>query len=295
MMKPLNILLIGFGSIGHRYFHLIKKIFSHEIWLLRHKKIKIPEYLKPSREEFEFYSWDEIKKNGINFNVAMICNPTYLHIKTALKCVEMGIKNLWIEKPVNCSLAGLDKLINLCRKKNVATYVAYPFRFNKAIKEIKNKIDSTVAKGWTPFEYIIFCSTDISKWYPDGRTRTMAEGGGPLFELSHELDIVQYLFGDYSMFATTYLNESTKTKGQIIIKTRHNNRTDGVIFLDTDGQETKRAICIPPGIKTEYSISDDDYLNQLKYFFENLGNPNMMNNINEASELFKKIMEIRGQ
>ena len=38
-----------------------------------------------------------------------------------------------------------------------------------------------------------------------------------------------------------------------------------------------------------------EYVEQMKYFFDNIDNPLMMNNLGEASELFKKIVAFKNQ
>ena len=42
-----------------------------------------------------------------------------------------------------------------------------------------------------------------------------------------------------------------------------------------------------------YKANDQMYVDQMKYFMDNLRNPYLMNNIFEASNLFEKIIEIR--
>jgi len=44
-----------------------------------------------------------------------------------------------------------------------------------------------------------------------------------------------------------------------------------------------------------YFVTDQMYLDQLVYFFDNIDNPRMMNNLPDASILFKKIMGVRGE
>ena len=61
----------------------------------------------------EISGWDEISAQ--RFDVALIANPTNMHIDTAIRCAERGL-HLFIEKPIDCRLDGLDHLLRHRRR-----------------------------------------------------------------------------------------------------------------------------------------------------------------------------------
>jgi len=68
--------------------------------------------------------------------VAYICNPSHLHLSTAIKCARAGI-HLFIEKPLSHNSKGIDQLIKICQKKKLINFVACNIRFHPAMAFIK--------------------------------------------------------------------------------------------------------------------------------------------------------------
>ena len=260
----MKILIIGYGSIGQKHFKTIKENFSHFVFAAHHKDLE------------EVVKWK-------NFDVAVICTPTNTHLKYAIKCAELGIKNIFIEKPLDCSAELYPEFRAIVEQKKITTYVAYPFRFNDEIKRAKSVLKE---------DYTIVCQTDISKWYHDGRIRSIDQGGGPLLELSHELDIAEYLFGEYEMYGMPKFSDEGMTKGQILIKTYHSSGREGMIFLNTESDRESRAIVFGSG-SFFYQIEAINYVRQFQWFFENLGMPSMMNDIFDAYPLFSRILKVQ--
>jgi predicted dehydrogenase len=280
----MKILIIGLGNIGQRHLRLLKDYFSHEIWAFRHKKSEKPNIFGIK----EIFSWKNIKRN--DFDVAFVCNPTYLHIETAMKCAVRDMA-LFIEKPIDNKLTGLQDLLDLVKARSLITYVAYPFRYYIPIQQLKKTIKNR------KINYVeIVCRTNIEKW-PSYRKRK-DQGGGALLELSHELDYAQYLFGDYDIAG------KIERRSNVVIDAEdyadlilyHNSKIKAHVILDIANDYEERYIKIRGTgiIGTVYLKNQDQmYLNQLNYFFNNIDNPNMMNNLFEASGLFKKIIELR--
>jgi len=247
--KPLKILFFGAGSIGKRHISLIKRYFSHEIYL--HKKC----------------GWKALDKQ--NFDVAFICNITPLHIKTAIRCAEHGL-HLFIEKPIGIDTKDLDTLLSLVDKNRLSTYVAYQFRHHPIIKGLK---------GWLLTEpRKIVCKSDASKW-PSRRKLNDV-----LFELSHEIDYSQYLFGPIKFILGYHNNDEAS------LTLHHDDGSLTDLELSINSTIEERYIQIA-GARFDIKNVDRSYLKQLEYFFNNLENPRMMNNIFDASELYRKIVD----
>jgi hypothetical protein len=66
-------------------------------------------------------------------------------------------------------------------------------------------------------------------------------------------------------------------------------------YLEGDLINNRLSVCSTNKIKHyQYNISRNDiYLKQLAYFFKNINNKEMMNNLIEASSLFKKILTFK--
>jgi len=180
----MRILIVGLGSIGKRHAACLQKMGSIEIAVLRTAKGT----LKDKSEFTEFYTIDDAlayQPDGV-----IIANPTALHVSSALPFLKQGIKTL-VEKPIADSAADAEQLeaySNILR-------VAYCVRFlplTNVIKEIAGK-EKIIKLSFKRSYY-------LPKWhlYADYRIEYTAKkelGGGVIRTLSHEIDLMLYLFG----------------------------------------------------------------------------------------------------
>ncbi|MBL0356340.1 MAG: Gfo/Idh/MocA family oxidoreductase [Chitinophagaceae bacterium] len=178
-------LIVGLGSIGKKHADCLQKIEGIELAILRTAKGTIKE-----KSEFtEFYTIEEalaFEPDGV-----IIANPTSLHISTALPFLERGIKAL-IEKPIAATASDAEKLLPY--RDNIR--VAYCLRF----LPITNFIKEVAAKEKI-YKLSFKRSFYLPKWHPyaDYRTEYTAKkelGGGVIRTLSHEIDLMLYLFGE---------------------------------------------------------------------------------------------------
>lgn len=304
----MKIIFFGLGSIGQRHARLLLKNFKHTLFAYR-------TYKGNKTNEIgirQLYSWEEIKR--LSPDIAFITNPTFLHIKTAIECAKLGM-NLFIEKPIDCNNKGLDELIGLVRKKRLITYVAYCMRFHPVIKQMRKYLINK-----NSLHCRIVTSSYLPSWRPgqdyrDVYSARRDKGGGVILDLSHELDYSSYLFGDILKMQGIYGRLSTleidsedfadiimRCKKGVIslhldIFSKNVERKIRIDFKDSDyieGDLLKNRLSVHKnGTLREYKYNlkrDDIYLEQLKYFFKNFRNPRMMNNLIDASKLFKKII-----
>ena len=173
-------LVIGYGSIGRKHAKILKKLrFINDVFVLTSQK-KIP-FKKIN-------SLEQIKT--IDPFYIVIASPTNKHFEQ-LKFIEKNFSNkkILIEKPV------FEKKRKIKIKKN-KVFVGYNLRFLKIIEFIKKKIKK---------EKIIFCSSYCGYFLPNWRknisysssySSKKSQGGGVIFDLSHELDYLEMLFGN---------------------------------------------------------------------------------------------------
>jgi len=278
----MKLLFFGTGSIGQRHIDLLLKHFDHEIYAFRSGQGAL--YSNP--EVKEIHSWGEVDE--IRPDVAFICNPTYLHIKTATQCAERGIR-LFIEKPVDCSTRGLDYLIRLVVEHQIPSYVAYPFRFNSGVKKFKKENN-------TNYINIIQSITNLDNWRGyQTYSAKKSQGGGALLELSHEIDLAEYLFGEIVEIKGHFNSHGrvkTDAEETAVLYAKHKNCSTHIVLDIASGREERTIIT---NSIMSYFSTDQMYLDQLIYFFDNINNSRMMNNLPDASILFRKIMGVRGE
>ncbi len=204
----MKILIVGLGSVGQRHVRILRKIFKNNISLFvlnsSRNNIVIKDNFKTLKVNSlsDYYNLkkiniSEIKKN--NINVAFICNPTNLHLKTAYDLLKVNC-NLLIEKPLSAfeELNNIKKLIKFSKKKKLVVQVGYQLRFHPGIKIVKNIIKNNelgeVFDGYFHFgEYF----NSLRKWekFSDSIVSKKKFGGGVLGAHSHHLDLAMFLLG----------------------------------------------------------------------------------------------------
>ena len=184
--------IIGLGSIGQRHARSLIKLNITDIFALRTQKgtlTKLPDDLRTIKETFnqdEFYA--------LNLDGIIISNPTSLHIKTMKKALENNIPVL-VEKPLADHLSEIKELAKYdCTK----VLVGFTLRYDDVINTMKKFIDSE--KLGNIYKAHLYCGQYLPLWHPyaDYRNEYYAKkelGGGVIRTLSHDIDIMHYLFG----------------------------------------------------------------------------------------------------
>lgn len=250
-------LFIGLGSMGHKHIDILKRNHDCEIYAFRSGC-----GISPTPDGVtEITSWED-------FDAAFITNPSNMHINTAIKCAERNI-NLFIEKPLDVSTHGLDRLCYLVDKFKLSAYVAYPFRFHEAFKKFK---------GYYPKKVHIVCETDYKKWKPYKVAEHTRGTDGVLLELSHEIDIIDHLFGPIRRICG-------KVSDNVADLHMVCDRVSGSVtaHLDMDSDQEQRFIEVD-GETTHYSADIGLFEKQMKQFI------NGLDNFDRSVELFKEII-----
>ncbi|MFH1626250.1 MAG: Gfo/Idh/MocA family oxidoreductase [Pseudomonadota bacterium] len=307
----MKVLICGLGSIGLRHAKILSEHLNHEVYAYR----RTGRCVEHSLNIREIYSWDDVET--LRPDVAFITNPTFLHIETALQCAVRGM-HLFIEKSLSHSLDNIDLLESLCSEKGLTCYIAYCLRFHPVITKIHELIE-----GKKIYHARIVCSSFLPAWRPESDytksySASSREGGGVLLDLSHEFDYAQYLFGEIAAMTGVYgrVSELTVdaedfadvlvTNASSIPVNVHlnfnsllNERTVTVVF--EDGYATGDLIGNKVDVfyrgnldSYEYPLDRDRYLTeQSQYFFDNIGNQTIMNNLAEAKGLLSQILRFK--
>ena len=187
MKKDINIIIIGFGSIGQRHYRNLKKLGFDNVYVYDVDESRIKNY--------------ELRIKNININnlkqlnVVLVCNPNNLHMKTALLAARAGC-HLFIEKPLSHNLKEIEKLEKIIKKNKLLNMVACNMRFHPCLRFIKNYLDKNkLGKIYSishEFGYY------LPYWRPgvDYRKNYAAKkstGGGIILDDIHEFDLLFWL------------------------------------------------------------------------------------------------------
>ena len=200
-------LFIGLGSVGQRHlfnFQKLTKAAPNTILAYRatsHNNIVQNGKLVKSSALAGFYNIVEFsdlnKALDQKPEIGFICNPSSLHVETALKLAEKKM-HLFIEKPVSINSKDIKRLEKLVAKNKLITFVGYQSRFNPCVQKIKSFIDSgefgsllSAQLEWSTYLPNFHPYEDYKKSYAASKKM----GGNIAYTLSHELDLLHHWFG----------------------------------------------------------------------------------------------------
>jgi predicted dehydrogenase len=289
----MKILLFGLGSIGRRHAQLLLKE-GHEVHAFRSGVgSKGNEWGLP-----EIYKWTSVDDLGPD--AAIIANPTYCHIETALGCAERNIP-MFIEKPVSNSWQNVERLLHRVKQNHIPTYVGYVLRFHTKVSELKGQLAGHVIRKARFVSQSFFPEWRSGKNHLELYAAQYDFGGGALLEVSHELDLVTYLLGPVRR-----ISGKLERRGDVTVDTEDYvdvrvEAAGGIaeVVIDIASREPKRFISIETNggifevdllLKDELNIS---YVRQLQYFLANYKNPNMMNSLESATLLLRHLIDMR--
>ncbi|MCK9276308.1 MAG: Gfo/Idh/MocA family oxidoreductase [Syntrophales bacterium] len=176
-------LVIGYGSIGLRHANILEKLGCHVAVM--------------SRRIIDFNPcFNDIPTALHSFHpeYVVVANRTSEHFDTIKALAEYGFNGyLLVEKPL------FETPADLPANDFSLFAVAYNLRFHPVLVRLKKFMSSTSIK---PITADIYAGSYLPEWRP-GRDYSRSysakknEGGGVLRDLSHELDYVYWLFGQW--------------------------------------------------------------------------------------------------
>ena len=191
----MKILICGLGSIGMRHFNNFRSLGVDDFIFYRTGKSTMPN-VSAAAGYPTFYDLDEALKQRPE--IAVVANPTSLHVETARRCVRAGC-HLFIEKPVSNTDTGLDELVSEIDAKSVVTLVTYQFRFHPHFCMIRDAINRPNTYG-IPLVAHAEWSEFLPDWHPweDYRNSYAARddlGGGVFLTQIHPYNYMSQILG----------------------------------------------------------------------------------------------------
>ena len=250
-----NILFIGLGSIGQRHLRNSKKIFKNSnFFALRktnHRNVIDSAKLKKKQDLEIFYSLKKVfkKLKDIKFNpyITFICNPTSYHIDYAIKFASKG-SHIFIEKPIGINKSKINKLKKIIRRKKIVSFVGYQFRFHPAIIFLKEILDTSkfgkIING--NFSFLTFLPNHHKyENYKKTYVALKKLGGGTALNLSHDIDLIIFLFGKPNKINCKTHNPKiikTETEKDLFAEFFYKNKTKITLNLSYSSFIEKREI-----------------------------------------------------
>ena len=173
-----SIVIIGTGSIAQQHTKNLDKKYT--IYSFRESTTSLDE-LK------NFFLSNEI-------SAAIVCSSSASHMKFIKICIECSIP-FYTEKPLCLSSEDI-KFLDIQKKEVMSnSCIGFNLRYHPALIWLKSKLQEQCY----PISFDIRVGHNVSKWRPERKVSEIfsldrQKGGGAVSELSHECDIVCYLF-----------------------------------------------------------------------------------------------------
>ncbi len=180
--------IIGFGSAGERHYNNLQKYTKDIVVFSKRKDVNVSCLVN---------DWGEFKKFG-PFDLVFITNETHKHVQTIKKCLKMGFRAFFVEKPISHNLRGLAALRRLVHQKKIILWVGYNRHFYQPLIEIKKFIQGN------KLGKIYYLRVSIGQNLKDWRRRDYRltysskkeQGGGVMLDLVHEINYAGWMLGE---------------------------------------------------------------------------------------------------
>ncbi|MFH1916005.1 MAG: Gfo/Idh/MocA family oxidoreductase [Nanoarchaeota archaeon] len=196
----MHYLIVGTGSIGSRHVRNLAQLDKDATFTLLRTNLTDNQYVTELKKELPGKIEEttilsealEKKPDG-----ALICNPTSMHLRSAIDIIP-SCKNILIEKPLSHNLENTDMLVRLSQEYKANILIAYNMHFSLLIQRLKDIISKK------ELGEVLFSRALSGSYLPDWRpgqdysksySAKKELGGGPILDLSHEIDYMYWLFG----------------------------------------------------------------------------------------------------
>ena len=250
-------LVIGYGSVGKRHAKILSNLNNFdEVVILSKQKI---------RGYRSISSLNKIKDvNPVYIVIASVTKKHFEHLSFCEK--NLTGKIIILEKPV------FDKFRRL-KITNNSVYIGYNLRFHPIIQKLKKEINKQNIININIHNSSFLPNWRLEQDYSKSSSAKKNKAGGVLLDISHELDFIQYLFGNYKIdysFNDKISKLNIDTDDILILngslKNNYKNKTILQVHLNFFSKIVKRELFIDEDGK---NIFADLIGSKLKIFYRN--------------------------
>lgn len=190
----MKVLVVGTGSVGRRHISNLITLGT-EVTAFSYRAVGGIPGSPNSDVPLVASLFDALHDDDLN--AVVVANRTDLHMDVALEAARCK-KGLFIEKPLSVSLAGCNELQALIERHALVAELGFMLRFHPSLVWIKQYLVSE------SLGELMSMRASVGQWLPDWRPGTdhrigysafRKTGGGVIFDLIHELDLVHWLAG----------------------------------------------------------------------------------------------------
>ena len=203
----MKVLIVGLGGVGQRHARNLRAVLGDRVELFAYRVRGLMHTITPALEADSATNVE--RELGIDVfadlgaalahqpDAVFICNPTNLHLPTAMACLEAGC-DLFIEKPMSDGLDGVEELLQAVDSTGRIGMVGYQLRFHPGLQSLASVIENGTLGSLLTVRAAVGEYLPGFHPYEDYRHSYASRadlGGGVVLTQIHEFDYLYSLFG----------------------------------------------------------------------------------------------------
>lgn len=236
-----NILICGFGSIGQKHAKNLTDMGANlRVW--RHRQDQKEAIINAG------YVFEPSLENGLDWaDAAIIATATDQHIAPATLAAQKNVP-YYMEKPVSLNTNGLRELEQ--NSRNLPIEIGCQLRHHPSLVALKHQL--THHEYGKVLSFQAWVGQRLDEWRPGSDYRKCysadtTRGGGALFDLVHEIDLMTWLVGPMdSVYADLRHNSDLDMNAEDLanIVLSADNKAAGTVQLDMLSPAYRRGLQI---------------------------------------------------
>ena len=266
-------LVIGTGSIAQKHINILNSL-NYSVYVYSETNDK---FFKRNLKTHQLTNLNKLN----NFEFAILANKTSDHLKILKILINQSI-HIYCEKPIFYKKFNYQKIRDQIKKNKIVFHNGYQLRNDTKIKYITKKLKKFKIKSFQ-----VSVGHDFQKWRKAGVHKNSyfsdtKMGGGVIFELVHEINLINLLFGKIKKISTIKSNSKDFNCEDVAISiVETENNIIGSLYQDMFSKTFFRSI----RIVTNKKFFEIDLVKNL--IIENNKIKNFKN-INKQTDLLRK-------
>ncbi len=197
-----RVALIGIGGMGFVHYNAYKTLENAKIVAVADPRVEMAKE-KIGEDDVRLYSNMDDLIASEQIDMVDICTPSYMHADMAIKAMKAGLDVL-CEKPMSVNSEDTARIIEAERETGRTFMTAHVVRFMSPYVYLKSVIDS--GELGKPVHIQMKRISAVPRWSWENWMRDLKKSGGAPVDLSvHDIDFVQYAFGQPKEVSGTYM------------------------------------------------------------------------------------------
>jgi predicted dehydrogenase len=187
-----RVMVCGAGSVGRRHVTNLQRLgVDVSLWRAR------PDLAADTAAELGVEAVTDLEYGLANAEAVVVATAPDYHMPIALAAAAAG-RAMYLEKPLSHDRTGVDRLHEAVREKSLVVEVGCQLRSHPCLRAMADHVRSGADGRLLTFRGVV--GQRLDQWRPgtDYRASYSAQtnrGGGALFDLVHEIDLVHWIAG----------------------------------------------------------------------------------------------------